>query len=164
MSMQKRSSKRPGFYLRRVGAAALGAQLRRLSDRIDREANQIYAGLGFKFEQRWFGLLNQLVRRGPLSVAELALALGVSHVAVSQTRAALVAQDFIAMRNDAKDARRRTLVLTARGRRLTRQLRRTWQRLDRVARELDREAGGVVAVLAKLEHALDRQSLLERVQ
>ena len=39
----------------RSGGAAIGARLRRLSDRIDREADGLYAAFGIDFEQRWFG-------------------------------------------------------------------------------------------------------------
>ena len=58
--------------------AAIGARLRRLSERIDREANAIYAEMDIEFEQRWFGVLNQLALSGPMSVGELAAVLGVA--------------------------------------------------------------------------------------
>jgi hypothetical protein len=44
-------------YPSRFGGAAIGARLRRLSDRIDREADGLYSALGIDFEQRWFGVM-----------------------------------------------------------------------------------------------------------
>ena len=48
---------------RREGAA-LAARLRRLSERFDRDATKLYAAQNIRFEQRWYGLLNQLVLNG----------------------------------------------------------------------------------------------------
>lgn len=57
------------------GGASVGALLRRLSERIDRDANRVYSQLGAVFEQRWMGVLNLLALRGPMSVKELAAVL-----------------------------------------------------------------------------------------
>jgi len=151
-------------YTRRQRAAALGGRLRRLSERIDREAMEVYSGLGLAFEQRWFGLVNLLDRYGPLSVGELAEALGITHASVSQSRASLARAGHVRARPDAEDARSRRLELTASGRRLAARLRPVWDAMERVARALDAEAGGVVRVLERLEQALAEQSLGERVR
>lgn len=148
----------------RSGGAAIGARLRRLSDRIDREADGLYAAFGIDFEQRWFGVMNQLALKKAMSVSELATALGVTHVAISQTRAALLERGFIATTDDPKDARRRVLTLSAQGRVLVKKLGPLWDALNDAARELDREAGGVADALARLEAALDKRSLAARVQ
>src|SRR3954447_15532095 len=95
--------------------AAIGARLRRLSERIDREANAIYHQQGIAFEQRWYGILSLLDARGPLSVVEIARILGITHVAVSQTRRSLMEAGLVASSSDDKDGRRRTLSLTKDG-------------------------------------------------
>lgn len=146
------------------GGAAIGARLRRLSERLDREAGGVYAALGVRFEQRWFGLLNQLKMNGPMSVGDIAAALGVTHVAVSQTRAALLRNKLVVVGTDPADARRNVLRLSAAGQRLADQLSGTWQLLNVVGLELDREAGGFVAAVERLEHALDRRGVVERVE
>lgn len=146
------------------GGAAIGARLRRLSDRIDREADRLYAELGVEFEQRWFGVLNQIVLNGPRSVSEIAEALGVTHSAISQTRAALAERGLIEAQSDPADARRRTLALSASGKKLVKRLAPVWEALNEAARELDREAGRAVETLAKLEAALDRKGLAARVR
>lgn len=146
-----------------LGGAVIGAHLRRLSERIDREANRIYAQLGVAFEQRWMGVLDQLARRGPMSVNALARELGISHPSVSQTRSSLLAAGLVADRPDPSDGRRRSLHLTDQGEALVRRLRPVWNALDQAGRELDAEAGEAVAVLTRLEAALDRQSIAERV-
>jgi len=151
-------------FTRRQGPAAVGGRLRRLSERIDREAFEIYSALGLGFEQRWFGPVNLLERFGPLSVGELAEALGITHASVSQSRASLVRAGHVRARPHERDARSRRLELTASGRKLAARLRPVWEAMDDAARALDAEAGGVVRVLERLEQALDRQSLAERVR
>lgn len=148
---------------RGLGGAAIGADLRRLSERIDREANQVYAQLGIAFEQRWMGVLDLLVLRGPLSVSQLARELGISHPSVSQTRSSLLAAGLVADRPDPSDGRRRSLHLTAQGEALVSRLLPIWAALDRAGLELDAEAGDAVVALDRLEAALDRQSIGERV-
>ena len=101
-----------------MGGAALGAWLRRLSDRIDREAGRIYDEAGVEFEQRWFGVLNQLALHGARSVGEIAQAMGVTHVAVSQVRSAIEKAGLVISEADPNDGRSRKLRLTAKGQQL----------------------------------------------
>ena len=150
-------------YTRRAGSAALGGRLRRLSARIDADATRVYATLGHRFEQRWFGIINQLARSGPMSVGELSAALGISHVAISQARQSLEKRELVVSECDESDTRRRSLRLTARGAALVKQLTPLWQAFDAASDQLDREAGGVVEPLNQLEDALQRKSLYQRI-
>lgn len=151
-------------YPRASGAAALGARLRRLSERIDRDAGRLYAELDVRFEQRWFGVFNQLVLLGPRSVGELAAVLGVTHVAVSQVRQALVAEGLVAEDRDPRDGRSRVLRLTDQGQALARRLAPAWNALSAAAVELNAEAHDVLAALERLEAALDRSSIRDRTR
>ena len=150
-------------YSRSVGGAAIGARLRRLSEGIDQDAARIYASLGMSFEQRWFGVLNQLALNGPASVGELAAALRITHVSVSQTRQSLEAAGIVASGPDPADARRRRLALTEAGRELVQRLTPLWSALDAAAAELNAEAGDLVTGLDRLDDALARRSLFDRV-
>lgn len=150
-------------YSRAAQGAALGARLRRLSERLDRDSTRIYAALGVRFEQRWFGVLNQIVLNGPMTVGAIATALGVTHVSVSQARRSLEAAGLVQGGNDAQDARRRPIALTAQGETLVARLAPLWQALADSAEALNAEAGNVVALLDRLDDALDRQSLFDRV-
>lgn len=143
--------------------AAIGARLRRLSERIDREANAIYQQQGIAFEQRWYGTLSLLDARGPLSVVEIARLLGITHVAVSQTRRSLMEAGLVAASSDAKDGRRRTLSLTKDGAAFVARLWPLWDALNLAGEALNREAGDIAAGLDRLEAALDRQPLAVRV-
>ncbi|MDB5973814.1 MAG: bacterial regulatory, arsR family protein [Nevskia sp.] len=150
-------------YIRGQGSAAIGARLRRLSERIDRDAARVYAEAGITVELRWVGALKVLSLYGPLSVGELATSLGISHVSVSQTRNSLEKAGLASSIPDQEDARSRKVQLTAAGCRMIKQLEPLWKILEDVAAELDEEANRVVAALDRLDAALDRSSLHERV-
>ena len=150
-------------YSRNAGGSALGARLRRLSERIDRDVATIYAAHGVAFEQRWFGVLNQIVLNGPMSVGEIASALRITHVSVSQSSGSLDRAGLVRSRPDPVDARRRQLALTDQGKRLVADLAPLWRALDEAAIELDAEAGNLVKLLDRLDDALDRESLPDRV-
>ena len=150
-------------YTTELGGAAIGARLRRLSERIDGDTTRIYAKLGIDFEQRWFGVLNQLALNGPATVGELALVLGITHVSVSQTRHSLERIGIIVSELDTADARRRQLVLTDAGNRLVDQLKPLWQAFEAAAVELTSEADQLIASLDRLDNALVSKSMFDRI-
>ena len=144
-------------------AAALGASLRRLSERIDQDCARLYAERGLRFEQRWFGVMNQLAGAESLSVKELAARLGISHASVSESRKSLVEAGLVESRPDPRDGRSVRLSLSVAGRDTLTRYGPLWRALEAVSEELDAEAGHLAGVLQRLEGALDRASIHARV-
>lgn len=149
-------------YPRAQGHTAVGARLRRLSERIDREADQVYRSLGLRFEQRWFGVLNLLSIQPGIAVGDLAERLGISHAAVSQTRASLEREGLIASTPDPRDSRRSLLRLSDAGEALVAQLQPVWAALSAASADLAHEAPGLVEALDRLDQGLRRIGLTER--
>ena len=150
-------------YPRKSGGAAIGARLRRLSEVIDGDASRVYSARGIRFEQRWFGVLNQLDRNGTMAVSELAIELRITHASISQTRQSLETAGLIVSDTDPNDSRRRQLAITSAGHELLEQLRPLWRAFAQAAADLDAEAGNVVDALDRLEDALGRRSMFERI-
>ena len=150
-------------YNRDAGGAALAARLRRLSERIDRDGTRLYAAQNIRFEQRWYGLLNQLVLNGPMSIGDIARTLRITHVSISQASRSLEAAGIIASAASTQDARRRVLSLTPKGQALVAQLSPLWLAFNSVAEELNAEAGDLVKLLDRLDDALAQRSLFDRV-
>jgi MarR family transcriptional regulator, organic hydroperoxide resistance regulator len=148
----------------RFGPAAIGARLRRLSEVIDEDAGRIYTELGIDFQQRWVGILEQLALHGSLSVSELADYLGIRHSSVSQTRRSLEESGLVSSEADPLDARSRRLRLSALGKKLVRRLEPLWEALNAISIELNVEAGNVVEALDRLDRALQKASIYERMQ
>jgi DNA-binding MarR family transcriptional regulator len=151
-------------YTRKYGPAAIGARLRRLSESIDEDAGRIYAELGINFQQRWVGILEQLHDRGAQPVGELAASLGIRHSSVSQTRRSLEEAGLVESQVDPQDGRSRLLRLSGRGKELVRRLQPLWKILNATSLELDQEADHVIAALDRLDRALERLSLYDRVR
>jgi MarR family transcriptional regulator, organic hydroperoxide resistance regulator len=151
-------------YTRKYGPAAIGARLRRLSESIDEDAGRIYADLGIDFQQRWVGILEQLDGRGAQSVGDLAASLGIRHSSVSQTRRSLEEAALVESDVDPEDARSRLLRLSVSGKQLVRRLKPLWRILNTASLELDHEAGRVIAALDRLDSALERMPLYDRVK
>jgi DNA-binding MarR family transcriptional regulator len=150
-------------YSKKMGGAALGARLRRLSEAIDRDATRAYVTAGIGFEQRWFGVLNQIALNGPMTVSELAAALRITRASVSQTRQSLENAGIVDTEEHPSDARQRHLVLTSAGSKLIRRLRPLWQAMEDAALEVNAEANNAVAALDRLDEALARQSMFDRI-
>lgn len=151
-------------YTHRAGPAALGARLRRLVDAIDGDVARAYQSRGVKFEQRWFGLINQLLLHGPMTVSEIAEALRITHVSISQSRQSLEKAGYITSAVDPEDQRRRLLSMTPAGNSLVEELLPLWRALEATAIELNKEAEDAIAALERLDAALRRRSMFDRIE
>lgn len=151
-------------YSRSFGGQALAARLRRASDRVDRDGTRIYAMQKVRFEQRWYGVLRQLVNQPGMSVGEIAAALRITHVSVSQACRSMEKDGLIKSAASATDARRRNLSLTPKGRALVKKLTPLWDAFNAAAEELNAEAGNIVKLLDLLDDALDRKSMFDRIE
>jgi len=149
-------------YIRSHGNAGVGARLRRLSERIDRESNAVYAHLGLHFEQRWMGVLMLLDERGEMTVGELAEALRITQPSVSQTLRSLQAARIVSDKADRRDSRRRIQRLSPKGLQFIEQVRPVWVALMQTARDLDREGIDLLTPIDRIEKILDQKSVLER--
>ncbi|MFN3876878.1 MAG: MarR family winged helix-turn-helix transcriptional regulator [Brevundimonas sp.] len=151
-------------YSRSFGGAALGARLRRASERIDRDGTRVYAAQGIEFEQRWYGILRQLVEHDrPMAVGEIAAILRITHASVSEARRSMEKSGLVESATAPEDGRRRLLRLTAAGQALAAELTPLWNAFSDAAVELNAEAGDLVDLLDRLDDALDRRSMFDRI-
>ena len=125
-------------FIRQRGAAAFGTRLRRLSERLDRDVQAIYRERAIAFEPRWFPIVSVLDAHQTMSVGDLAELIGVSHAAVSQLRAELVAAGLVRTRPDAADQRRLRLELTPGGKRMVARLESLWAAIAQATSRLAR--------------------------
>ncbi len=143
---------------------ALATRLKRLSERLMKDVSKVYSTLGVDFKANWFSTLYALGKTSPMTVTGLAKLLGLSHPAVNQIAAQLLARGFITQGRDRKDERRRLLRLSPKGRRLMKRLQPVWDEIRLANRVLLREAGvDLLGDLARVEAALDEKSMLNRV-
>lgn len=142
--------------IRKMGVAALGTRLRRLSERLDRDVREIYVSRGIAFEASWFPVIAALNERGPLSVGELAEITGVSQPAISQIRKRVEAEGYVRAHVAAVDQRRHELALTEKGMRLISALTPIWEAVAEASAQLCRDAApNLLAELEAIERFLD---------
>ncbi|MFC3092589.1 GNAT family N-acetyltransferase [Alteromonas sediminis] len=144
---------------------ALGSRLKRLSDRMYAEAQSVYKNLNIPVQPKWFSLLALLYKKERISVVEAADSLQLSQPALSQFCKQLIAEGLAEFHSDKKDSRKRIIALTPKGWVTISNLHITWKGIERAAQDLCKEADNdFYQSLVKFEHALSRQSLLERSQ
>lgn len=148
-----------------LGPMAFASRLKRLHERLIRDAGRIYEGLGYPFEPRWFLLFYSLHDRGPASITELAAALSQSHAAVNQVAGELLKAGLVSETRQKGDDRKRLLKLTSKGRALASRILPIWREIGKATSELFQDSGvDLVAGMEATEQALDRASIYDRVR
>lgn len=135
------------------GPELLGTRLRHLLELLDGDVGAVYAGLGLAgFRPRFTPIIRVLAASGPSNIRELALAIGVTHSAASQTVAQMVNQDLVALSPGA-DARQRIVRLTPRAERLLPTLESEWAATTAATTALEAELSYPLSKL--IDEALD---------
>ena len=101
-----------------LGPALLGTRMNHLLDLFDAGIAQVYADLGLAgFRPRFTPVVRVLAAAGPMSIRDLAGAIGVTHSAASQTVARMVTAGLLTVA-PGDDARQRIVALTPAAERL----------------------------------------------
>ena len=153
------------FQLEDFGVLSLGSRLKRLSDLLFKQADQLYKNRGISLPSRAFPILQLLAANGSTSVTVLAEQLGQTHPAISQMSKKLEANGWLYFDLDDNDERKRLLSLTPKGYELVDKLNPLWGNLRQAIDNILRVSShGLLANIELLERELDKASLLERVE
>lgn len=143
----------------------LAARLKKLSDRLQQEVAQVYAALNIDFEPKWFAMLYLLYHEPSLSVVAVAKRLRLTHPAVVQFAQQMQRKKILRVQQDKIDGRKRNLSLTKKGETIYQNILPLLKDIEQANRKLLQETGyPVMEVIRKIESALDRQSMYERMQ
>ena len=119
--------------------AGLGTRMRHVLELLDGDVARVYAELGITgYRPRFSPVVRAIVALGPLSIGDLARAVGVTHSAASQTVAQMARGGLLTLEPGA-DARQRIASLTARSRALLPLIEAEWAATDLAAAELEAE-------------------------
>ena len=157
--------RRPDIFAE-LGEFALASRLRRLSETMMAEGEELYRDLGISFKPKWFPAFYALSKRSPLAVGELAAELGVSHTAVAKIAAEMMRAGLVRAASHGRGDKRRSLyALTPAGKRALRRLRPVWREIARAARGILAEAGvDLIADIERFEKAFARRSVVDLVR
>ncbi len=157
--------RRPDIFAE-LGEFALASRLKRLSETMMAEGEELYRDLGSSFRPRWFPAFYALSKRSPLAVGELAAELGVSHTAVAKIAAEMMHAGLVRAASDGRGDKRRSLyALTPAGKRTLRRLRPVWREIGKAVKETLAEAGvDLLPDVERFERAFARRSVVDRAR
>ncbi|MEU1569977.1 MarR family transcriptional regulator [Streptomyces collinus] len=145
--------------------AAVGTLLRHVLELLDGDVAAVYEEQGMAgYRPRFSPVVRALVAQDPLSVRDLAEAIGVTHSAASQTAAQMARAGLVTHTPDPLDARRRLVGLTAEARSLLPRIEAEWEATATAMAELDAELSMPLGeLLAEVAQAVGRRPFRERV-
>jgi DNA-binding MarR family transcriptional regulator len=150
--------------VRAHGYLTLGTRLKRIGERLQGDTQRIIDEHGAAVPASQFTFLAALDGLGPLTVGELAGALGVTQPGVTRTIGQLVKLGLVTLRPGRDDQRQRVVRLTAKGRQtVDLGKREIWPRVVAAVADLCRDLSGpLLDQLTQLEDGLAEQPLDRR--
>lgn len=151
--------------IEQLGELFLGTRLKRLSDLLYDEVDQVYQARQLDLSARTTALLFLIAQEGNSAITELAGSLGISHPAVNQMSKKLLSQGYIESRPDPEDERRRLLSLSPAGEALVSKLQPVWRSLShQLDAMLNQCQDKLLPAVSHLEQANRIQPLSQRIQ
>lgn len=150
--------------VKQLGELALATRLKRLSERLMQDVGNVYHEQGFDFDPRWFAILQLIKKNDRISVVDASEVLRTSHPAVVQLANQLEKKKIISTSKDKQDGRKRILQLTDKGKELLINLSPLLKKIEEANRDFLASTGyDVLSIIEKLEKALEKKSMYERV-
>jgi DNA-binding MarR family transcriptional regulator len=150
--------------VRALGYLCLGTRLKRIGELVQADTQRIMESLDVTLQAGQYPLLAAIDRLGPLSIGELAEALGVTQPGVTRAAGLLAEAGYLTARREKGDQRIRRLSLTEAGEALiARSKQEIWPLIEATVREAcDRLEGDLLDRLNQLEDALQQKPLHRR--
>jgi DNA-binding MarR family transcriptional regulator len=150
--------------LRALGFLCLGSRLKRIGERLQADTQRIMDEMSIPLQASQYPLLAAIDRLGPLTVGELAEAVGITQPGATRSLAQLVELGLLDTRNGADDRRQRIISLTKQGQRLIDASKRdVWPRVEAAVVDLCGELSGpLLKQLASIEDGLAALPLVRR--
>lgn len=150
--------------VRALGYLTLGSRFRRLGEQLQAGTQDILAGLDSNVPVAQLPLVAALDRLGPLSVGEMARALGISQPGITRSLLQLSELGVVSMTTAVADRRSRVAKLTAKGQELVRRAQAgAWRRVEAAVADLCEGLDGpLLEQLARIEDGLSTKPLRQR--
>ncbi|SMD38941.1 transcriptional regulator, MarR family with acetyltransferase activity [Reichenbachiella faecimaris] len=151
--------------VKQLGELALGSRLKRLSDEIMKDGKKIYAANKIDFEPKWFPVYYTISQATSITVTDIADAIGFKHPSVSQLVKELEKNGLIESIASTKDARKRNLKLSKKGRNLLPGIESIWSDISNALNEMiNQHTHNILCALEQCEDDFEQTPMLERVQ
>lgn len=151
--------------VKRKGYLTLGSRLKRISDRLQMEVQDLMDQGGVPIQAFQYPLLASLDENGPMDIGSLAKTLGVSQPGVTRNVSQLSEQGIVRLTRGAKDRRQRIVALTDAGQEIVDHGRSTlWPQIETCLHEIiSQQPSTLLDHLNHLETGLRSSSFVQRV-
>lgn len=150
--------------IKHLGELAFATRLKRLAESLQADVGKIYRDMKVDFEPKWFTMLYALYHNESMSVIELSTLLGLTHPAIIQFAEQMQDRKLVSFVKDKKDARKKLIQLTAKGRNIFEGIEPVLQEIEIANREFLRESGAdVLGIVERMERQLELKSMYKRV-
>ena len=142
--------------VRALGFLCMGSRLRRIGEKLQADMQQIIDAAGLGIQAGQFPFLAAIDRAGPLTIGELAQAVGITQPGATRTTGQLLELGFVDMQPAPDDQRRRLVSLTEKGQELVDYAKRSvWPRVTAAVADLCNNLDGpILEQLAAIEDRL----------
>ncbi|WP_340151622.1 MarR family transcriptional regulator [uncultured Sneathiella sp.] len=153
-------------FVRHKGYLTLGTRLKRIGDMLQADVQQLLDSESVAIQTGQYPLIAALDEFGPLTVGELAEALGVSQPGITRSVGQLVKQGVVTVERGEKDQRTKVVTLAPAGQAMVdRGKRDLWQVIDRSLADIcGEDTTPLLDELDRLETALAYKSLYRRMR
>lgn len=147
-----------------LGLLCLGSRFRRIGERLQADTQQIIEELGVSIQSAQYPFLAAIDGNGPLTIGELAQAVGITQPGATRTISQLLELGYVDMQASAEDQRRRLISLTPKGQELVAYSKQSvWPRIEQAVAELCGDMSGpILQQLAVIEEGLAEAPLARR--
>lgn len=150
--------------VRNRGLLTLGSRMRRIGERLQADTQRIIDEAGLPIQSGHYPFLAAIDSLGPLTVGELAQAVGITQPGVTRTLGQLAKLGLLDLRQSSDDQRRKTVFLTKEGTQLLEfSKKNVWPRVEAAVGDLCGDLEGpLLAQLTAIENGLAEQPLHRR--
>ncbi|MDB4837620.1 bifunctional helix-turn-helix transcriptional regulator/GNAT family N-acetyltransferase [Marinomonas sp.] len=150
--------------MEQFGVLTLGSRLKRLSDHLFAQVQDLYVKCDVSISSTYFPILRLLQTTGSLSVVEVANQLHISHPAVSKQTNKMLKEGILEKKQDTQDQRRSSLCLSQKALSVMTQVEPILQELKWVIEKMtDSSSANFMEALEKLEEQVFDGSLADKV-
>lgn len=151
--------------VRELGYLTLGSRFRRIGERLQSEVQRVLDEMELPVQSSQFPALAAVDRLGPLTVGDLAEAIGITQPGATRIMTQLSESGLLDVRQSSEDQRRRLISLTDKGRQLVETSKHDlWPRIDAAVAEICADlTGPLLEQLTAIERNLEATPLHHRV-
>ena len=151
--------------VRSFGFLTLGTRMRRIGEKLQADTQRIMDELGAPLQASQYPFLAAIEKLGPLTLGELAEAVGITQPGATRTVAQLVELGMLEAKQTPDDQRRRIISLSSEGKRLVASAKRAvWPRIRAAVADLCGDLDGpLLDQLAAIEDGLAAVPLDRRI-